>query len=112
MQEGSSGSIRVINGYESNKKYYWQINSDCESLHFKSTLMDTHSYYDRLYIDEEGIEEGSEYIYMYSDEVLDHKTNTGNVQVRFVTDDHVWNDYDGFEVDWQCAEGKSGLTNL
>ena len=112
MQEGSSGRISFVNGYEINEKYNWQINSDCESLHFKSTVFDTNSFYDKFYIDEEGIEEGSEYIYISSGEVLDHKTNTGNVQVRFVTDDHVWNDNGGIEVDWQCAEGKSGLTNL
>ena len=104
MQEGSSGRISLVNGYEINKKYNWQINSDCESLHFKSTVF-SDTYYDSFYIDEE-------FFYLLSDEVLDHKTNTGNVQVRFVTDDHLWNDYDGFEVDWQCAEGKSGLTNL
>jgi hypothetical protein len=106
VQEGSSGSIRVIKGYESNKKYNWQINSDCESLHFKSTVFDIYSIYDRFYIDEEGIEEGSEYFYFTNyNAVLDHTTNTGNVQVRFDTDTEIWNDWNnGFEVDWQCAE--------
>ena len=99
MHEGSSGSISV-NGYENNKNLYWQINSDCESIHFKSTVFDT-DWDDFFYIDEEGSEQFELFGIDYQ---LSHTTNTGNVQVSFVPDGNKHNDGDGFEIDWQCAE--------
>ena len=108
MHEGSSGSIR-IDGYENNQEHFWQINSDCESIHFKSKFFDTH-FYDYFYIEEEG----GEPFWHYGDEQFDHTTNTGTALVsvdfsRFQSDSDQYepdktNESDGFEIDWQCAE--------